>query len=58
MPRDLQILLPDDHYLTLIMQRLDQQTTKLLVATVPPLLYLVSNTWLNNTGLPENSSEP
>jgi len=37
------------------MQRLGKQTTKLLIATVSSLLYLVLNISLNN--LPENSSE-
>jgi len=38
------------------MQRLGQQTTKLLIATVYPLFYLDLHIRLNN--IPENSSEP
>jgi len=39
MPRDLQIILLDVSYLTLLVQRLGQQTTKLLVATVSSRFY-------------------
>jgi len=35
---------------------LGQQTTKILIATVLPLFYLILNIRLSNT--PENSSEP
>jgi len=49
------MLLPDVLYLTLLMHRLGQQNTKLLIATVSPLLYLVLNIRLNN--IPDNSSE-
>ena len=51
---DLQIVWLHVPYLTLVMQRLDQQTTKLLIATVSPLFNLVLNIRLNN--IPENSS--
>jgi len=43
MPTDLQMLLLDVPYLLLLMQWLAQQTTKLLIATVSPLFYLVLN---------------
>jgi len=33
----------DVSYLTMLMQRLRQQMNKLLIATVSPLFYLVSN---------------
>jgi len=42
------MLLLDAAILTLPMQRLGQQTTKLLLATVSPLFYLVLNIRLNN----------
>jgi len=41
--------------LTLLIQLLGQQTTKLQIATVSPPLYLVLNIRLNN--IPENSSQ-
>jgi len=56
MLKDLQMLLLDVAYLTLPMQRLGQQTTKLFIATVSSLFYLILNIRLNN--IPENSSEP
>jgi len=55
MPGDMQMLLLDVPYLTLLMQRLiGQQTTKILIATVPPLFYFV----LNISNIRENSWEP
>jgi len=55
MPGDLQMLLLNVSFLTLLMQRLlGQQTTKILIATVSPLVYLV----FNITNIRENSSEP
>jgi len=52
MPGDMQMLLLDVPYLTLLMQRLiGQQTTKILIATVPPLFYFV----LNISNIRENS---
>jgi len=50
------MLLLDAAILTLPMQRRGQQTTKLLLATVSPLFYLVLNIRLNI--IPWNSSEP
>jgi len=44
MPGDLQMLMLDVTFLTLLMQRLlGQQTTKIRIATVSPLFYLVLN---------------
>ena len=55
MPGDLQMLLLNVAFLTLLMQRLPgQQTTKIRIATVFPLFYLV----LNISNIRENSSEP
>jgi len=55
MPGDLQILLLNVSFLTLLMQRLlGQQTTKIRIATVSSLFYLSLN--INN--IRENSSEP
>jgi len=56
MPKDLQMLFLDVAFLTLPMQRLGQQTIKLLIATVSPLFYLILNT--RHYNIPENSSEP
>jgi len=56
MPPVLQMLLLSVPYLTLLMPRLGQRTTKLLIATVSPLFYLVSNIRLSN--ISENSLEP
>jgi len=58
---NLQMLLLDVPYLTLLMQRLGQQTTKLLIATVPPLFYLTLKTYLQirlsrSTWLPTNNT--
>jgi len=50
------MLLLEATYLTLLIKYLGQQTTKLLIATVTTLFYLVSNIRLNL--IPENSSEP
>jgi len=55
MPRDVQILLLVVAFLTLLMQRLGKQTTKLLITTVSLPFYLILNIRLNN--IPENSSE-
>ena len=41
MPRDWQMLLLDVAFFTLPMQRRDQQTTKLFIATVPPLFFIL-----------------
>jgi len=55
MPGDLQMLLLNVAFLTLLMQRLiDQRTTKILVATTFPLFCVVSN--ISNKR--ENLSEP
>ena len=51
-----QMLLLDIPCLTLLMQSLGQQTTKLLIATVSPLCYHILNVTLNNTT--GTSSEP
>jgi len=49
MPEDLQMSLLDVPFLILLMLRLlGQQTTKILVATVSLLFYLISNNRLNN----------
>jgi len=56
MPRDLQMLLLVNvvAFLTLLMQRLGKQTTKLITKVSPPF-YLILNIMFNN--IPENSSE-
>jgi len=54
MPRDLQMLLLVVAFLTLFMQRLGKQTTK-VITKVSPSFYLILNIRLNN--IPENSSE-
>jgi len=54
MPRDLQMLLLVVASLTLLMQRLGKQTTKIITNVYPPF-YLILNIRLNN--IPENSSE-
>ena len=55
MPGAWQMLLPNAAFLTLLMQRLlGQQATKIRIATVSPLFYLV----LNISNIRENSSEP
>jgi len=48
MPKDLQMLLLDVAFLTLPMQRLGQQITKLLIATVSPLFNLILNISFTN----------
>ena len=42
-------------FLTLLMQRLNKQITKLLITTVFPPFHLILNIRLNN--IPENSSD-
>jgi len=54
MPRGLQMLLLVVAFLTLLMQRLGKQTTKIITNVSPPF-YLILNIRLYN--IPENSSE-
>jgi len=56
MPGDLKMSLLDVAFLTLLMQRIGQHTTKLSIATVSLHFYLIFDSRLNS--IPENSSEP